>query len=293
MKPLRKRLEEKRKEIGLSWEIIERDYILSWILAGIAVNEKLQNKLIFKGGTALKKCYFGDYRFSEDLDFTAKEGMVREDQLEEEIIRTCKFATELVQQFSPLELKAERYTEKEPHPGAQEAFNIRGKLPWHRQFLVKAKIEITFDEPVIVEPVKKQILHGYEENISGEIYVYSLEEIVAEKMRAILQHLKKLEDRGWSRSRARDYYDLWKILNGYSDKLKMEIIPPLFIEKCKVREVEFGGPEIFFNKTLLEYIGNTWEQWLGPLVSDLPPFKPIIDDLKQKIYDIFRNEPIA
>jgi predicted nucleotidyltransferase component of viral defense system len=45
MKPLRKRLEEKRKEIGLSWEIIERDYILSWILAGIAVNEKLQNKL--------------------------------------------------------------------------------------------------------------------------------------------------------------------------------------------------------------------------------------------------------
>ena len=24
----------------------------------------------FKGGTALKRCYFGDYRFSEDLDFT-------------------------------------------------------------------------------------------------------------------------------------------------------------------------------------------------------------------------------
>ncbi len=26
--------------------------------------------LAFKGGTALKRCYFGDYRFSEDLDFT-------------------------------------------------------------------------------------------------------------------------------------------------------------------------------------------------------------------------------
>lgn len=49
MKPLRKRLEETRKEAGLSWETIERDYILSWILAGVAVNEKLQNKLIFKG----------------------------------------------------------------------------------------------------------------------------------------------------------------------------------------------------------------------------------------------------
>jgi len=135
MKPLRNRLEEARKEVGLSWETIERDYILSWILAGIAVNKKLQNKLIFKGGTSLKKCYFGDYRFSEDLDFTAREGIIREDRLEEEIIRTCKLATELAQQFSPLELKAERYTEKESNPGAQEAFNIRGKLPWHRQLV--------------------------------------------------------------------------------------------------------------------------------------------------------------
>lgn len=289
MRPLRKRLEEARKETGLLWEIIERDYILSWILAGVAANEKLQNELIFKRGTALKKCYFGDYRFSEDLDFTVKEGVVREGRLEEEIIRTCKLATELAQQFSPLELKAERYREKEPHPGAQEAFNIRGKFPWHNQFLVKAMIEITLDEPVKVKPIKKQILHGYEENISGEVYVYSLEEIIAEKMRAILQHFKKLEDGGWSRSRARDYYDLWKILDCYSDNLKMEIIPPLFLEKCEIREVEFSGPEKFFDKTLLDYVGSTWEQWLGPLVPDLPPFKPIIDDLKQKIFDIFQK----
>ncbi len=55
VKPLRKRLEEARKSTALSWEIIERDYILSWVLAGIGVNEKLQNGLIFKGGTALKK----------------------------------------------------------------------------------------------------------------------------------------------------------------------------------------------------------------------------------------------
>ncbi|MFV1976702.1 MAG: nucleotidyl transferase AbiEii/AbiGii toxin family protein [Candidatus Scalindua sp.] len=205
MKPLRKRLEDARKDTGLPWEIIERDYILSWVLAGIAVNGKLHNGLIFKGGTALKKCYFGKYRFSEDLDFTAKEEGPRKDQLEEEIQRACELATELAQNFSPLELKAERYTEKEPHPGAQEAFYIRGKLPWHRQFLVRVMIEITIDEPVKIEPIKRQIIHGYEEMISQEVYVYSLEEIVAEKMRAILQHLKKLEDRGWSRSRARDY----------------------------------------------------------------------------------------
>jgi len=287
MKPIRKRLEETRRDIGLSWEIIEKDYILSWVLAGIAANKKLQNELIFKGGTALKKCYFGNYRFSEDLDFTAKEDIVRGNLLEEEIEKSCEIATNLVQKFSPLELKVERYKEKESHPGGQEAFNIRGKFPWHRQFLPKVMVEITIEEPIHIEPVKRPILHGYEEEIFQEINVYSLEEIIAEKMRAILQHFKKLEERGWTRSRARDYYDIWRILNGYPNALRMEIISPLFLEKCKVKEVKFTNPGDFFDNILLDYIAKTWEQWLGPLVPDLPPFKLVIDDLKQKIYKLF------
>jgi predicted nucleotidyltransferase component of viral defense system len=53
-----------RKE-GVRDTQIEKDYILSWIITGIS-----QNELLFKGGTVLKKIYFSDYRFSEDLDFT-------------------------------------------------------------------------------------------------------------------------------------------------------------------------------------------------------------------------------
>lgn len=83
MKPLRKRLEEERNNTGLPWEVIERDYILSWILACIGANKKLHSRLIFKGRTALKKCYFGDYRFSEDLDFTAKENLPEKTDLRE------------------------------------------------------------------------------------------------------------------------------------------------------------------------------------------------------------------
>ena len=49
---------------------IEKDYIISWILFGISQNKKLLENLIFKGGTALKKVYFKNYRYSEDLDFT-------------------------------------------------------------------------------------------------------------------------------------------------------------------------------------------------------------------------------
>lgn len=49
--------------------VLERDYCLAWFLIGLSQSQ-LREVLIFKGGTALKRCHFGDYRFSEDLDFT-------------------------------------------------------------------------------------------------------------------------------------------------------------------------------------------------------------------------------
>src|ERR1700684_3824026 len=51
--------------------VLERDYCLAWFLSAVAESD-LKATLAFKGGTALKRCYFGDYRFSEDLDFTLR-----------------------------------------------------------------------------------------------------------------------------------------------------------------------------------------------------------------------------
>ena len=49
--------------------VLERDYCLAWFLVGLA-RSPLKEKLAFKGGTALRRCHFDYYRFSEDLDFT-------------------------------------------------------------------------------------------------------------------------------------------------------------------------------------------------------------------------------
>ena len=51
-------------------DVIEKDYALGWVLAGIAAEPNLKDTWIFKGGTALRKCYFETYRLSEDLDFS-------------------------------------------------------------------------------------------------------------------------------------------------------------------------------------------------------------------------------
>ena len=63
--------------------VVEKDYVLGWILAGIDAHEKLAESWVFNGGTCVKKCYFETYRFSEDLDFTLR----NEEHLDEEFLR--------------------------------------------------------------------------------------------------------------------------------------------------------------------------------------------------------------
>ena len=116
MKPLRTRLQEARKRLGVPWDVLERDYLLSWILAGIGQVGSLRETLVFKGGTALKKCYLGDYRFSEDLDFSGLEGVPTGDAMEHAVREVCSVASMLLDEYAPVEITCERYTEREPHP---------------------------------------------------------------------------------------------------------------------------------------------------------------------------------
>src|ERR1051325_7620430 len=67
-------IEERVREWGLSEEVVEKDYVLGWILWGIGSDTSLNTTWIFKGGTCLKKCFIETYRFSEDLDFTVMPG---------------------------------------------------------------------------------------------------------------------------------------------------------------------------------------------------------------------------
>ena len=81
------------------------------------------------------------------------------------------------------------------------------------------------------------------------------------------------ERRGWSRSRAREYYDLWQVLGTYWEQMDLTDFRSLVHQKCALRGVDFEGPEDFFQSGMLVYIGDTWGQWLGPLVPGLPPFR--------------------
>lgn len=283
MKPLYSRLLEARKRLGLPWEVLERDYVQSWILAGISRTESLRDVTVFKGGTALRKCYFGDYRLSEDLDFSGLEGIPTGTGMEKAIEDVCHEATVLLDEYASVEITCERYTERDPHPAGQEAFVIRVRLPWHRRPQTRIMIETTVDEPVIKQVQQRKVLHDFGEPLEVTVGVYSLEEIIAEKLRAILQHIRLLDEKGWSRSRARDFYDLWRIMSTYTDQLDLSGFSAFLHEKCAVRNVSFSAPGDFFPDAVLSHMEKTWEQWLGPLVPGLPAFDIVISELRPQV----------
>ena len=286
MRPLRTRLQEARQKHGLPWEVLERDYLLSWVLAGIQRVDVLNSTLVFKGGTALKKCFFGDYRFSEDLDFTGVGAVPGGVEMDAAMQEACHQATELLDPYAPVEIVCERHVEREPHPGGQAAFDIHARLPWQRQAQTNVMVEISIDETLLRPPLRRAIIHDYGEPFHTEVLVYSLEEIVAEKLRAILQHARLLERRGWVRSRARDYYDLWRILGAYGAQLDLAEFPAFLHQKCAARDVTFSDPDSFFPATILSVVETTWKQWLGPLVSDLPPYETVMAAVRSSVSDL-------
>ncbi len=55
------------RRLAIPYETVLKDYAIGHLLSAIADEQSVADSLIMKGGTALKKLYFGDYRFSEDL----------------------------------------------------------------------------------------------------------------------------------------------------------------------------------------------------------------------------------
>ena len=55
-------IDERVREWGLREDVVEKDYVLGWLLWGIGSDPDLSEQWAFKGGTCLKKCYFDTYQ---------------------------------------------------------------------------------------------------------------------------------------------------------------------------------------------------------------------------------------
>ncbi len=115
MKPLRIKMQNECIRRNSRLDVVEKDYALSYLLAGIAKQPELNHSLVFKGGTALKKVFFGDYRFSVDLDFSTLEAP-KNQALEDALQAAINITSNLLSNYGPFDVQLKRYPERKPHP---------------------------------------------------------------------------------------------------------------------------------------------------------------------------------
>ena len=107
-------------------------------------------------------------------------------------------------------------------------------------------------------------------------------------MRSLLQTQRKLIKRGWNQARARDYYDLWRILTHFHNELERNILDELLRKKCEVRSVFFRVLDDFFTEELVSEAQRHWDATLMAFVPDLAPSGQVLDELKEMLPAFFK-----
>ena len=281
-RPLRGRLRDEAQRLQVPIDLVERDYALGHVLAATYERDALATALLFKGGTALKKAYFGDYRFSVDLDFTAVGGP-RGDELEREMTSLAGMVERGLGEHGPFAVVASRRPEQRGHPTGQEAFRLAVQFPWQRSPLWSIKVEITTDERLLLPAADRALRHGYAEDLTATLRCYSLEEIVAEKLRTMLQAEKRLEEGKWLRNCARDYYDLWRLCAAPDVAVDYATVGRILPAKLAVRGVEAATVDDFFPARVVEGASRQWDSSLAALVRPLPEFEVALNELRASL----------
>jgi predicted nucleotidyltransferase component of viral defense system len=219
--------------------IADLDYVLGCFLSQW-YRDKSAQSLWFKGGTCLRKTYFGDYRFSEDLDFTAEERLSVE-ELRSPLERTIQrmqdaFGLNLSERPPRIEIISDEYGKE----SCQARLYYRGPLRW-RGDPRAIRLDISHDEHLGLPAEARNIIHPYSDLdlVAGvKIPCYSLAEMLAEKLRALSGQRRF--------AIARDLYDVFQLVKRGGIDLAdvISILPSKFsVKGLNVEEIEMDYVE--------------------------------------------------
>ncbi|MBU1121426.1 MAG: nucleotidyl transferase AbiEii/AbiGii toxin family protein [Candidatus Omnitrophota bacterium] len=248
---------------GIPEEIIEKDYLVELILFSFAKTDFFKERLVFRGGTSLKKVYFPDYRFSEDLDFLVSD----KENLAEYEHRIDDFLEEISLK-SPFQLDKRLEVNKD-----RLQFFILYDLFTEIKAVKELKVDILKDS-LIPSYQTVKILFSYQEftkeNLS--LKTYKLEAIVSDKISRILD----------VDNEPRDIYDLWYLL-----KLGVNAI------KIKAELKKRHGYDIYLPNLLTEVVKEAykrnWRIRLEKQIINLPHYEAAVEELKMLIKEKLIN----
>ena len=288
LRPLRLRMATAARAVGKPQFVLEKDYALSYLLAGIASVPALRESLVFKGGTCLRKAYFPGYRFSEDLDYTSRSPWSCVSLLDALQEAGHAMKAQLLA-YGPFEIIVSEERHREQHPRGQCVFRVRVQFPWMRNPDCSLKVEVSAQEPLLAGPVERHLIHEFPgESLNVTVAAYRLEEIAAEKLRAFLQSRQHLRDRGWLRNRPRDLYDLWYLYQQRDLPVDWREVRKLLPAKADAYGIAYSRPEDLLDERVLQGMERDWHAQLASFVIDLPPFEQALAAVHSLLYESFR-----
>ena len=247
--------------------VLEKDYCLSWFLVGMSATP-LKDILAFKGGTAIKKCYIPDFRFSEDLDFTLRKETAFEiirDHLDEASSRT--------EEASGIKIRFSRY-DRHSHENSHTFYlAYEGPLPGATG--KEVKVDITIRERIVFPVEALPVLKVYDEYrdlpADAVIGVYSLNEIAAEKIVALFDP---------ARNEPRDLYDLWHLTG--NDLVGLADLTHAVALKAEFRNRTMtDAKDIFLRKEAR--LKKLWSVRLSAQMTELPEFDEVYRAVTRKL----------
>lgn len=261
---------DRAAEWQLRAEVVEKDYVLGWLLAGLA-QTPMAEAWVFKGGTCIKKCYFETYRFSEDLDFSLQPDAA---YTQEALTQALRDLATRVSELSGLVFQPDLIDMK-PRRNQQGQVTYEGRLAYRGPLAYPGTPKIRFDltqhEPVIDVAASRPILHPYPDELPDgtTVRTYSFNELLAEKTRALLE-----------RSRPRDLYDIVHLIDNAPGEFDLTAVRHLFRRKC-----ESKGLAVPSSATLVATVTADAElrsEWANMLAHQLPAL-PELDGLLAKL----------
>lgn len=268
-------------ETGLTPAVVEKDYVLGWLLAAVNANQTFSDLWVFKGGTCLKKCYFETYRFSEDLDFTLSD----ETQLEENLLK-AEFSSiaEWLYELSGIEIPVDRlvfdiYENPRGHRSCEGRVYYQSYFSSGKRNIPKIKFDLTADEVLVMPPSRQAVFHPYSDRPEEGIYIncYSYPEVFGEKVRALGE-----------RGRPRDLYD---VVNLYrNDHLPASaVIQDVLAQKCAYKNI--SPPSLQDMENYKEALDRNWEPMLAHQLPSLPALEAYWESLPE-LFSWLNGEPL-
>jgi hypothetical protein len=166
-------------------------------------------------------------------------------------------------------------------PRANGAARARARFVGPLRHPNQLLLDITLDEPVLLPPGRRPVVTGLFSDPHPCVRAYALEEIMAEKMRSILQ-----------RGKARDYYDVWRLLREKTDAFDRQTARQVLSKKCEHKGLPAPSVEAFLSPALLEGASAFWSQDLIGQVPGkcLPSSDRVTADLSQLLNVFFDGE---